>query len=381
MPHPIATCKALVSCTLVALMMPLTFAQTESPDVIRSEGVVRIRLLPPGPDNPRNSEGDFIKLRDGRLLFVYTKFTGGGGDHSRAHLAGRFSQDEGLTWSDQDVIVLPNEGRMNIMSVSLLRLRSGQIALLYLRKDALDDCRLRMRVSTDEAATWSDPVLCMPDQGYYVVNNDRVIQLGSGRLVAPAARHNVAGGKWTGRGVAMCFLSDDDGKTWRQSNTAIEAPTNVSSGLQEPGVIELKDGRLMMLCRTNAGCQMRSWSADGGETWSPIEKTSIISPLSPATFERIPKTGDILLVWNDHSQITDEYRGKRTPFNAAISRDEGLTWEKVKTLEDDPAGWYCYTAMEFAANRVLLGHCAGGRGFGHLNRTQITLVDIDWLYR
>jgi hypothetical protein len=32
--------------------------------------IARQKLLPPGPDNPRNSEGDFIELRDGRMLFL-----------------------------------------------------------------------------------------------------------------------------------------------------------------------------------------------------------------------------------------------------------------------------------------------------------------------
>ena len=56
--------------------------------------VTRNVLLPPGPDNPRNSEGDFIRLKDGRLMFIYTHFTGGGGDHEAAHLAARYSCDE-----------------------------------------------------------------------------------------------------------------------------------------------------------------------------------------------------------------------------------------------------------------------------------------------
>jgi Neuraminidase (sialidase) len=179
----------------------------------------------------------------------------------------------------------------------------------------------------------------------------------------------------------MCFLSDDNGKTWHQSDTALQGPENSRSGLQEPGVIELKDGRLMMLCRTDQGCQMRSYSADGGVTWSPAEPTNLLSPVSPATFERIPQTGDILLAWNDHTHVDDAHRGKRTPFRVAISRDEGQTWENVKTLEDDPAGWYCYTAMEFVGDRVLLAYCATGEGMPYLSRTQITLLDVDWLYQ
>ena len=53
--------------------------------------------LPPGADNPRNSEGDFIQLKDGRMMFVYTHFTDGAGDHSKAYLAARYSSDDGQT--------------------------------------------------------------------------------------------------------------------------------------------------------------------------------------------------------------------------------------------------------------------------------------------
>ena len=114
--------------------------------------------LTPGPGNPRNSEGDFIQLKDGRIMFVYTRFTGGGSDHAQAHLAARFSNDDGRTWTAKDKTVLSNEGGLNIMSVSLLRLHNGDVALFYLRKNSLKDCRPLMRRSADEGKTWSKPI-------------------------------------------------------------------------------------------------------------------------------------------------------------------------------------------------------------------------------
>lgn len=371
------------SCVVSLAVIALTpIALAAEPEVIKQEGVTKIRLLPPTPGkNPRNSEGSFVTLKDGRLLLIYTHFTGGGSDHATAHLAARSSKDGGLTWSDKDEPVLANEAKMNVMSVSLLRLQNGAIALFYLRKNSLEDCRAYMRISNDEAKTWGEPVLCIPSEGYFVVNNDRVIQLKNGRLVIPAARHNVPGGKWFGRATAMCFLSDDNGKTWRQSKSQLEAPQASKTGLQEPGLVELKDGKVLMLCRTDQGCQMRSHSSDGGDTWEAVETTDIKSPVSPASVKRIPKTGDLLLVWNNHANVDDAHRGKRTPLSVAISRDDGMTWEKSKNIEDDPAGWYCYTAIAFAGDCVLLAHCAGSKEIGHLNRTQITLIDLDWLYR
>lgn len=345
------------------------------------DGVTRIPLLPPKPGNPRNSEGAFLRLKDGRILFVYTHFTGGGGDHDSAHLASRSSSDGGLTWTAEDEMVVPNEGGMNVMSVSLLRLAPDEVGLFYLRKNGTADCRLYLRRSTDEAKTWSEPTLCIPTPGYFVVNNDRVVLTKSGRLVIPACQHERdKAGRFT-PGVALCFLSDDLGKTWRKGTTALEAPKASRSGLQEPGVVELIDGRLMMLCRTDQGSQFRSYSGDGGDTWEPAKPTDIRSPLSPASIKRIPKTGDLMMVWNDHKDIAPALRSKRTPFTVAVSKDEGTTWGPSKVLEDDPKGWYCYTAILFDGDRVLLGHCAGDTKVGGLNRTQITVFPVEWLYR
>jgi sialidase-1 len=341
-------------------------------------GVDKIRLLLPKPGNPRNSEGDFIRLKDGRVMFVYTHFTGGGSDHSSAHLAARFSTDEGKTWTTADEVVIEREGRFNVMSVSLLRLQGGEIALFYLRKNSLTDCRPLLRISRDEGRTWSDPVVCIDKAGYYVLNNDRAVQLSTGRVLLPVSRHNTPQqNRFDGRGVISCYLSDDNGKSWRQSATRQQGD---GLTLQEPGVVELKDGRLMMFCRTPHGSQYVSFSHDQGDSWSKFQPSGIISPVSPATIERIPKTGDLLLVWNNHDQVESQYRGKRTPYNVAISRDEGKTWEKTKTLEDDANGWYCYTAMHFVGDHVLLGHCAGDRRTGGLNTTQITRFTLDWLY-
>src|SRR5437764_97963 len=82
--------------------------------------------------------------------------------------------------------------------------------------------------------------------------------------------------------------ADDAGRSWNHSMTELEGPDTSRTGLQEPGLIELKDGRLMMFMRTDLGCQYRSYSKDGGDTWSPAEPSNILSPLSPASIARIP---------------------------------------------------------------------------------------------
>lgn len=353
-------------------------------NVKRIDGVEKIRLLPPGPENPRNSEGDFIRLASGRILFVYTHFFGGGSDDAAARLESRFSDDGGRTWSREDATVIENEGDCNVMSVSLLRLTSGRIALFYLRKNSLTDCRPFMRISTDEAQTWSEAIRVIDDHvGYYVLNNDRVVQLESGRLIAPVALHNAPDyDKPDWAGTVMCYLSDDEGRSWKRSRDSLVGRSDVGSRvmLQEPGVVQLEKQRLMMFCRTDAGRQYVSFSQDEGDTWSPFKPSNIVSPRSPASIERIPSTDDLLMVWNDHEHVPAALQGKRTPLKAAISRDRGKTWQNTKTLEDDPHGWYCYTAIHFVDDYVLLGHCAGDRRTGGLACTQITRIPLAWLY-
>ncbi len=370
---------------VLALIPPaLSNSSESSSSSSSSSGPEVVLQLPPGPGNPRNSEGAFVELADGRLLFIYTHFTGGGSDHAAAHLASRVSEDGGKSWSETDELVLPNEGDQNVMSVSLLRLADDDIGLFYLRKNSLGDCRPLLRKSNDEGKTWSEPIEVIGDDeiGYYVLNNDRVIQLESGRLVAPVAQHAEADGTWR-PGVVHCYLSDDNGQTWRRNQKSIPPPFEDPRGLMEPGVVELEDGTLFMILRTRLGCQYTARSADGGETWTEPEPSDfLISPESPATVKRIPTTGDLLLIWNDHRERSEEDRRERprarTPLVASISQDGGRTWINTKTLEKAPDHGYCYTALTFVGDRVLLAYCAGAMP-SILSTTQITSFDIDWL--
>lgn len=333
-------------------------------------------VIEPGPGNPRNSEGDILDLRDGRLCLIYSRFTGGSSDDAAADLAVRTSQDEGKTWSDDKIVVSRGDG-LNVMSVSLVRLAGGEIALFYLRKASETDCRPLMSISTDEAQTWGSPTLCITDKvGYYVLNNDRAVQLRSGRLVLPVAWHRAPGGPWDSAGAILCYLSDDGGKTWRRSKDAFKgyAPDGRRVTVQEPGVIELKDGRLMMYMRTDAGSQYVCHSSDGGETWSRPGPSSLASPLSPASIARIPWTGNLLCAWNDHSGVHPYPAGRRTPLCMAVSKDEGKTWAQSKIIEDNPDGWYCYTAITFVKDRMLLAYCAGDKTIGGLNRLKVVAV-------
>lgn len=368
--------------------------------------------IAPGENNPRNSEGAFLTLKDGRILFAYSKFLGScGADDAPCCIAARYSSDGGETWSADDRILFTREqfGVKNIMSVSLLRMQDGAVGLVFILKASWDNTRAHLFLSYDEGETWTETGICMiPPRGYYVTNNDRVIRTDTGRLIAPGNLHRMMNdvdfaalareeqgrngstmelARFDGRGIAYFFLSDDDGKTWREAECCCYPPSNkLKSGLQETGCIQLKNGVLLAFFRTSAGVHYQSWSFDDGERWTDPEPSCFTGPCSPLSIKRL-HDGRLLAVWNptpDHQardKSNDGGWGGRTPLVCALSSDEGKSWTKEGFLEDgsEDAG-YCYTAIHPMEDGVLLAYCAGRREEGGcLNRLRIRKLPLSAL--
>jgi Neuraminidase (sialidase) len=306
------------------------------------DGDIRVVVCPAGPGNPRNSEAAIAVLKDGTLLLAYSRMQGGA-DDAAGDIAGKTSSDGGRTWSDP-FVVQRNDGRQNVMSACLLRLQSGKIGLAYARKNSDADCALLWRTSSDEGKTWSGEVLVSPPWGYGATGPDVVIQLKSGRLIAPDYRTT----DWTvdPRMRGYVCRSDDEGQTWSHAEP-ITAPEGRS--LEEPCVVELKDGRLLMYIRTKSGPIYQCFSSDQGVTWSVPEPSPLVHPTSPMQLRRIPSTGDLLCIWNNSTT-------HRYPLTAAVSRDEGVTWEHFRDLEVETAGvsQYAYASVAFHGGRALM---------------------------
>ena len=336
-----------------------------------SEQVHKTIVAPATASHPRNGEGDVLALKDGRLMLVYSRFaTGATADDSPAEICRRYSADMGLTWTADEVLI-PNDA-MNLMSVSLLRLRSGEILLAYGRRRSNGDLRFYARFSKDEGKTWGGDATITPDKAYQVINNARIIQLKSGRLVAPVAL--CRGETWQKDYFFfdMTYTSDDDGRTWKTSGQKLTVP-GCSYGADEPGVVELNDGRVLMLIRTNLGKIWRSFSRDGGVSWLKPEPTELDSPSSPATITRIPTTGDLLLVWNNAKPSQDNAGVPRSPLTTAISTDDGKTWSHLRNLEDAADGNYCYTSVTFVKEQAILTYYERGG-------LKASVIDIGWFY-
>jgi len=317
-------------------------------------------VAPVGPQNPRNSEAAIIQRKDGALLLAWTDYYAGqGADHGPARIAGKVSSDDGRTWSEKYVLV-ENDGGCNVMEVNFLRLKNGDIALFHLQKNTpTTDCRIMLRTSSDEGKTWSKAKQLSPDGKYTGLTNGRCIRLRTGRILLEA---------WQG-GDSYCCLSDDDGQSWRDSQRVRPE----KGPCYEPACVELKDGRVLMLMRTGLGGQFKSLSTDGGETWSAPVPTPLVGTAAPVSISRIPTTGDLLAIWNHNPGAK-----KRNPLTAAISKDEGETWQLFRNLEDTPAddAW-AYPAVTWLGDRALITYFNYKGGLS----LKLRSLPASWFYR
>jgi hypothetical protein len=240
------------------------------------------------------------------------------------------STDGGRTWREQGRLKMEwtLTGMVSDQGISFLRLKDGRLAIVMPRHVlGLHGGGVpAISFSSDDGATWSAAKMLIERDDAYYVMNDRLIQLESGRLLLPVSRK---AGKHEGdRDESLAMLSDDGGASWRLSRG--RARLDKPRGMQEPCAVELADGRVRLLARTGAGSIHTSLSADGGETWSPPEPTTLTAACSPLTLRRAPD-GRLVCLYNHATPLKDgPYKDgaffPRTPLVYALSADDGATW-------------------------------------------------------
>jgi len=251
--------------------------------------------------------------------------------------------------------------------------------------------------SQDECQTFSQPVTVLDRQAALGWSGGDMRQLSSGRIIIPVQNNTDYelqddGGDHVQNGVNY---SDDNGQTWHVSDSYVDLPMR---GAMEPKIEQLKDGRLLMVMRTELGAVFKSYSEDGGCTWSKAQTTGLRAPESCPGLRRIPQTGDLVVVWNNSLfDPTFDHSGVRSPLSVAISKDEGATWENIKNIETD-GQWEFTNPITYVTSegKLLIAYEASkyesltGPGHGNVGQTgrvgrdrmhlKLAIVDMDWLY-
>ncbi len=375
--------RALSYCVLFLTLAGCATTSSRTPEIFET------MLAPASKSHPRQSEGDVVALTDGRLLAGWTDFTGGGADHATASIAGATSRDGGRSWS-APFELQRNIGKQNVMSVSFLRVRSGELLFFFLVKNSDSDLQVMVRRGKEEKAVedyrsprrfatncagvnFGEPEVVTAGAGYHIMNNGRAVQLRSGRILCPVSFYDAGG--WHGAHLrCVMFFSDDDGHSWQKGKSVIDCPKR---GAMEPGVVELKDGKVLQVIRTGLGEIWFSVSADGGDSWSEPGAFGVVSPEAPCTIGRLPKSGELVLIYNPNIEHGISGMKSRTPLVVSISKDEGKSWSKPKLIETDLNFTYAYTSLTFVGDRALLSYYVSAGGISQ-SSLKFKSVPVGW---
>lgn len=219
-------------------------------------------------------------------------------------------------------------------------------------------------------------------------------RLANGRLLVPhgSMLPHAKAVPPTGRHETVIEYSDDGGASWQLSASKLTSPcyegyNGSNEGACEPCFEELRDGSILMLMRTQAGCLYESISKDNGTTWSAAAPSRFRTSTGPANLLR-HRDGRLVLTWNNcelplkHEGVG--VYGGRDALHIAISSDDGRTWQGFREIyldhrrNDNPAAsgdrGTAYPLAAFTDDGqivVLAGQGKGGRN--------PILVDPDWL--
>ncbi|MPM59080.1 hypothetical protein SDC9_105918 [bioreactor metagenome] len=183
----------------------------------------------------------------------------------------------------------------------------------------------------------------------------------NGRIICPSSTEGSGG--WQ----VHFEISDDMGKTWKvvgpigatealptllqgkangpedmEAGENFEQKKHVVQAIQ-PSILKHKNGKLQVLCRTRNGKVATAWSSDNGDTWSPLELTSVPNNNSGTDAVTL-KDGRHLLIYNNFGTLPGTPKGVRTPLSVAVSKD-GKNWKEVLVLEDSPISQYSYPSI------------------------------------
>lgn len=345
-------------------------------------------------EHPRHAAPSMVRLSDGSIFLAWmqtNRSTLEANDEAPSDIVAMNSRDGGRTWSDRQMLIPRGEHDTAAYKPSLLRLQNGEILFRYEMYHHLmtneELCASSfVCTSSDECRTFSEPVTIFHRRNDRMGSFHDVRQMASGRIVIPNEYYQ---GEFCNddHGMGGCYYSDDNGQTWEECENYVDLPLR---GAEEPKIEELKDGRLIMVMRTQLGSVFKAMSEDGGRTWSKGQTTGLTAPESCPAITRVRRTGDLLLVFNHspYDPAFDHY-GMRTPLSIALSSDEGETWHTIRDIETDPEWEFTNPAPYAVGNDTILVAYEASKYAdltppGKLGRTRMHLkmaiVDVDWLY-
>jgi len=380
-----ASTPALLASCALALCSPLAAWTDNAPKLRDIPGIVKSLVVTATPAAPKHGEQSVVRLKDGRLFLLWSEFLREDllpagerpppsplrrdptGDDGYARISGKTSADGGKSWSAPFVVVDDKDALVNCISPSLTRMADGRILLAYSWRSGgngaenYGNCAKMVRISADEGKTWSERTRITPDNAeYHTGCHDRAWTLDNGRVVVqchtifpPSMAQPGPGYRRTTMGTYYAY-SDDHGKTWKRTGVFKDPIAGNAGRFEEACLAQRADGSLIQFIRNWRGQSFVAESTDRGSTWSTPRPSGVFSALAPTYITRLPKSGDLLMIWNPTWNPDARIYGQRTVLACAVSKDGGKTWGLPKALETNPDQWAEYPGVTFDGDHALV---------------------------
>jgi hypothetical protein len=230
----------------------------------------------------------------------------------------------------------------------VLMTRDEQVVGVYVRAEVLDKAAVQSVGLSRYLNVWmhrADPTAAgQPRLIWRGYNGSQMEyqQFASGRIIVPfgSMQPHAKATPPTGRHATVVLFSDDAGGTWQQSSSRLVAPcyagfNGSNEGACEPAIEMLRDGRVWMLLRTQAGFLYESFSADEGATWSPATASRFGTSTGPSNILR-HQNGWLVVTWNN-CELPLKHEGQgvyggRDALHMAVSDDDGRTWRGFREI-------------------------------------------------
>ena len=188
--------------------------------------------------------------------------------------------------------------------------------------------------SQDSGKTWSTPTR-LPEGILGPIKN-KPVELADGTILCPTSNETDDTDEWT---VHM-ESTKDFGRTWSRT-MPLNDPKEF--GAIQPSILFLGNEKLAAIGRSRQGKVFQLASNDSGRTWEPMSLTDLPNPNSGTDAVTL-NNGQHLLVYNHVTKQSQEWGGRRSPLNLAMSED-GNTWKQIMELENEPKQEFSYPAI------------------------------------
>ncbi len=262
-----------------------------------------------------------------------------GGDSEKGFFCAATSDDDGKTWSEPRLVIDPVDAPDGLARRALVGNfwtdPTGRLWLFYDQSLGYFDGRAGVWAITCDNPDADEPTWSTPRRLANGATLNKPLVLKSGAWLLPVslwtrsrigpARLRELFHELDGERMAHVYESTDQGKTWKRRGGVLFP----KSQFDEHMFVELKDGRLWMLARTDYGIA-ESYSTDEGRTWSEPQPSKIGHTSARFHLRRLA-SGRLLLV--KHGKI-EERTPKRSHLTAYVSDDEGQTWRGGLMLDE-----------------------------------------------